>query len=129
MTIPDPEGFARSFSNAWATREARTVAALFAEDADFLSLTGAWAEGRKAITETLQGEFSGAFSRAKLVTGRTKLRSLPGGAAIVMQRYVLSGIVDAAGRDLGRVGAVLSAVLVAAGGGWAIVAAQFTPEG
>lgn len=126
--IPAPDDFPRAFANAWSARDIRGLAALFAEDADFLTLTGAWAEGRKAIAETLAGELGGAFARAKLVTGRCKLRAVGSGAAVVMQRFVLSGIVHADGSDAGRVGAVLSAVMQAGPGGWQVVSAQFTAE-
>lgn len=129
MTIPDPAGFPRAFADAWSARDARAIAALFAEDADFLTLTGHWAEGRKAITETLAGELAGAFARAKLVTGRSKGRAISPGVAHVMQRFVLSGILNADGHDAGRIGAVLSAVLTATDGGWTVAAAQFTAEG
>ena len=129
MSLSAPEAFPRAFANAWSARDPRAIAALFAEDADFLTLTGHWAEGRKAIAETLAGEMAGAFSRAKLVTGRTKQRDIAPGAAQVMQRYVLSGIVNADGSDAGRVGAILSAVLVEGPQGWSVAAAQFTAEG
>ncbi|MCU9847706.1 SgcJ/EcaC family oxidoreductase [Defluviimonas sp. WL0024] len=129
MTLSAPETFVRAFANAWAVRDAKAIAALFAEDADFLTLTGHWAEGRKAVEETLAGEMAGAFARAKLVTGRTKLRMVAPGVAQLMQRYVLSGILNADGSDAGRVGAILSAVLVEGPQGWTVAAAQFTAEG
>ncbi|MEZ5778254.1 MAG: SgcJ/EcaC family oxidoreductase [Paracoccaceae bacterium] len=128
MTLSDPADFPRAFTNAWSARDTRTLAELFTEEADFLTLTGHWAEGKKAISETLAGELAGAFARAKLVTGRTKVSPLVKGAAQVMQRYVLSGIVHADGSDAGRVGAVLSAVLVEGPAGWKVAAAQFTAE-
>ncbi|MDI3336283.1 SgcJ/EcaC family oxidoreductase [Defluviimonas aestuarii] len=129
MTLPAPDAFPRAFANAWAGHDVKAIAALFAEDADFLTLTGHWAEGRKAIAETLAGELAGAFARAKLVTGRTKQRTLAPGAAQVMQRFVLSGILHPDGSDAGRVGAILSAVLVEGPQGWTVAAAQFTAEG
>ena len=129
MSLSDPALFARAFTDAWAGRDAPAMAALFAEDADLLSLTGHWAEGRKAIGETLKGEMAGAFARAKLVTGRAKARKLTPVVAHVMQRYVLSGILNADGTDAGRVGAILSAVLVEGPRGWQVAAAQFTAEG
>ena len=129
MTLADPGDFPRAFSNAFSSRDLGAIAALFSKDADFLSLTGHWAEGRKAISETLKGEMAGAFSRAKLVTGRTKARMLTPVTAHVMQRYVLSGILSPEGTDIGRVGAILSAVLVEKPGGWQVAAAQFTVEG
>ncbi|OYX42907.1 MAG: DUF4440 domain-containing protein [Rhodobacterales bacterium 32-67-9] len=128
MSLAAPDDFPRAFANGWAAHDAKALAALFAEDADFLTLTGHWAEGRKAIAATLTGELAGAFARAKLVTGRTKTRALSADVAQVMQRYVLSGIVHPDGSDAGRVGAILSAVLVAAPQGWQVAAAQFTAE-
>ena len=128
MTLKDPALFPRAFTDAWSARDAAAMAALFAEDADLLSLTGHWAEGRKAIAETLRGEMAGAFARAKLVTGRSKIRKLTPWVVLVMQRYVLSGILNADGSDVGRVGAILSAVLVEDDGVWRVSAAQFTAE-
>lgn len=128
MTLPDPARFPRAFADAWAARDARAMAALFAADADFLTLTGHWAEGRKRIAETVAGEMAGAFARAKLVTGRTKTRTLAPGVAHLMQRYVLSGILNPDGSDAGRVGAILSATLVEGPEGWQVAAAQFTAE-
>jgi len=129
MSFGGPDQFSRAFSLAWGSRDVATLAAMFAEDADLLTLTGAWAEGRKAIADVLAGELAGAFARAKLVTGRTKLRELGDGGAVLMQRFVLSGIRHADGSDAGRVGAVLNAVMVAAEDGWEVVSASFTVEG
>lgn len=129
MTLPDPARFPRAFADAWAARDARAMAALFAQDADFLTLTGHWAEGQKRIAETLAQEMAGAFARAKLVTGRTKVRTIAPGVTHVMQRYVLSGILNPDGSDAGRVGAILAATMVAGPDGWHVAAAQFTVEG
>lgn len=128
MTLAAPDHLPRSFAAAWSARDADRIAALFAEDADLLSLTGHWAEGRKAIAETFASELAGAFQRARLVTGRAKQRLLAPGVAQVMQRFVLSGVLNPDGSDAGRVGAVLSAVLVERPGGWTVAAAQFTAE-
>jgi uncharacterized protein (TIGR02246 family) len=129
MASDTAEGFARLFSQAWLAQDTATLAQLFTEDADFLSLTGVWAEGRPAIERTLKSELTGAFARARLVTGRAKLRALGPGAAIIHQRFVLSGILNADGSDAGRIGTVLMAVLVRNAAGWLAVSAQFTAEG
>ena len=128
MTLSTPEAFATDFSIHWKARDPEALAALFTEDADFLSLTGAWVEGRDQIKTILKAELAGAFAKAKLVTGRTKLRPVGPHAAVVMQRYVLSGLVNADGSDAGRIGTVLVATLAAKGDGWQAVAAQFTVE-
>mgnify|MGYP000506922830 FL=1 len=76
----------------------------------------------------LAGELSGAFARARLVTGRVKMRPVGSEACVVIQRFVLSGIVHADGSDAGRVGALLAAPMGRSDAGWEIVAAQFVVE-
>lgn len=121
-----PEDFTRTFAALWGQRSAEGLAALAAEDAEMLTLTGAFCEGRKAIVETLSAEFAGTFARSRLVTGKGKLRPLGPGAAVLHQRFVLSGLIDDQGRDLGRLGALLTAMLVAKPDGWQAVALQFS---
>ena len=116
-----PDDFSRSFVVAWGARDAAAIAALCAEDAEMLTITGLWCEGRARIEDVLRAELDGAFTQSRLVTGKGRLRPLGPGAAVLTQRFVLSGIVDAEGRDAGRVGVMLSAVLLArADGGQAI---------
>lgn len=129
MVSDTAETYARSFAQAWLAQDAAGLAALFAEDADFLSLTGAWAEGRQAIERVLKGEWKGAFAKARLVTGRGKLRPLGPAVAVVHQRFVLSGIRHEDGSDAGRIATILIAVLARQSSGWAAVSAQFTAEG
>jgi len=130
MSLADPADLPRAIAHAWGARDARALAALFTPDADFLSLTGGAAEGRAEIAELFAGELAGAFARARLVTGKTKLRAIAGGnAAVLTQRFVLSGIVHADGSDAGRVGSVFCATLEQSVEGWQIVAAQFVVEG
>jgi uncharacterized protein (TIGR02246 family) len=127
VTIPEKaEDFTRAFAARWSARDAAGLAALLAEDADVLSLTGGWAEGRRAIEALFTAELTGAFSQSRLVTGKTRLRPLGPGASVLHQRFVLSGLVDESGRDVGRVGAMLIAVLVAKAGGWQAVSLQFS---
>jgi uncharacterized protein (TIGR02246 family) len=121
-----PEDFIRRFGAAWTSRDADALAALLVEDADMVTLTGLWAEGRPAIAEALRAELTGAFSRSRLVTGRAKLRPLGPGAAVVHQRFVLSGVIDAEGRDMGRIAALLTATVLARADGWQAVALTFT---
>lgn len=121
-----PEDFSAVFTAAWLRRDAAALANLAAEDADMLTLSGLWCEGRAAIESALASELAGTFAQARLVTGRTRLRPLGPGAAVLSQRFVLSGLVDVEGRNIGHLGAVLSAVLVARADGWQAMTLQFT---
>jgi len=121
----EPEDFARQFAILWSRRDVQGLAAMMTGDADMLTLTGVWAEGQKAIFAALESEFSGIFSRARLVTGRAKARRINADTAVLHQRFVLSGLVDAEGNDMGRIGALLVATLTTSPQGWQAVALQF----
>lgn len=126
MIPTSAEEFPRVFARLWGARDATGLANLMAEDADMLSLTSGWAEGRRAIEALLRDELAGGFSQSRLVTGKTRLRPLGPGAAVLQQRFVLSGLRDETGRDIGRSGAMLIAVLVARVGGWQAISLQFS---
>jgi uncharacterized protein (TIGR02246 family) len=127
MHIAAPEDFPRAFAAAFATQNAADLTAMMADDADLLTPTGQWAEGRTAILLALEAEFSGLFRTARLITGRLRLRPLGPGATILTQRFVLIGAVDEAGAELPRSAMMLSAVLVARPQGWQAMTASLTP--
>ncbi|PTV93791.1 uncharacterized protein (TIGR02246 family) [Rhodobacter aestuarii] len=126
--LADPADLPRRFAALWGAHDARGIAALFAPDGEFLSLTGGAAQNPKEIAELLAGEFAGAFQRARLVTGRTRSRPIGDSAAVIWQRFVLSGLVDEKGAEAGRIGAAFCATLERVGSGWQIVSAQFVVE-
>lgn len=121
-----PEDFPRAFAAFWTARDAEALAGLLAEDGTALTMTGAWGEGRRAVAMLFGAELRGTFSRSRLVTGKAGFRPVGTGAMVAHQRFVLSGLVDETGADLGRVGAMLTAVLIARSDGWQAVTLQFT---
>jgi ketosteroid isomerase-like protein len=118
VALPAPEDFVPRFGAAYAARDAAAMARLCAEDAGGLSLTGGWADGRVELERLWAADFAGALAQSRLVTGKGRLQRLAGGVALAQQRFVLSGITDAEGRDAGRLGAMLSAVLTEGNLGW-----------
>lgn len=125
--LPDTaEDFPRAFSQAFATQSGADIAALLAPDGQGLTLSGQWAEDRAAMESAWAAEFSGLLARARLVTGRVNLRMLGPGAAVLSQRYVVSGALDAAGAEMPRIPAVLAAVIIATTGGWQAVSLSFS---
>lgn len=129
MPLPEPDALTRTFASAWAARDAVALADLFADDSEFLSLTGGHAEGKAEIAELLGAELAGAFARARLVTGKMRKRMIGKDVTVVSQRFVLSGILNADGTDAGRIGALLCATMANTNAGWEIVSALFVVEG
>lgn len=123
-----PEGFAKEFASAFGRQDAAGMAALLAQDADVLTLTGAVLSGSDAAQAAFAGEFAGIFANSRLVTGKVKLRDLGTGTAIVSQRFVVSGARDEAGQDMPRFGALLIAV-VTGDTGWRAVSLTFSATG
>ncbi len=117
--------FPRAFAAAFGSQDAEGFAALFAEDGSFHALTGHWANGRDSIATGMREEFAGLSRHARLVTGKATVRPIGPGAAIVHQRYVVTGLRDASGAELPRIGALLTAVLAAKGDGWVALTATF----
>lgn len=114
----DPEDFVRRFATAFAGRDAEAVAGLCTEDAAALSLSGAWAEGRAEIAAIWAADLAGPLRGTRLVTARARLAPVAGDAAMLHQRFVLSGLTDGAGADFGRMGVMLSALLRQTDEGW-----------
>lgn len=129
QALQSPEDFPRAFASFWGARDAEGLSALLVEDADMLTLSGAVCEGRKEIASALSGEFAGSFARSRLVTGKARLRPIGPGAGVLHQRFVLSGLVDHEGRDMGRIGALMTAVLIATQEGWRAVSLTFAATG
>lgn len=123
--MTEPAEFPRAFAAAFGSGQGREIASLFSEDGSFHSLTSQFLEGRKAIENGVAAEFSGLCQTARLVSGKTNLRMLGPGAAILHQRFVVSGLRDEGGQELPRLAALLTAVLVGREGGWQALTATF----
>lgn len=121
-----PEDFSRSFASAFAVQDGLALLDMLADDAEIVTLTGAVAETRAEAEQVFDQEFAGVLARAKLVSGKLRLRPLGPGGAIVHQRFVVIGARDAGGHELPRFGAVLTAVLLARADGWRAVSLTFS---
>lgn len=126
MTVTSAEDFPRVLASLFAAQDAAGLADLLAEDAQVLTLTAAWAEGRAEAAAAFAAEFAGIFAAARLVSGKTQLRPLGPGAAVLHQRFVVTGALQAPGVEMPRFPAMLSAVLVARSGGWQAVSFGFS---
>ncbi|WP_435259664.1 SgcJ/EcaC family oxidoreductase [Thioclava sp. FR2] len=123
--MSDQQSFARLFAQAFGTQDAAGLAALFSEDGNLHSLTGRHLEGRRAIEAGLAEEFAGLSRMARLVTGRTGQQSLGSDVVILHKRYVVTGLRDANGAEMPRVGALLTVVLANEGEVWLAKTATF----
>lgn len=120
-----PSLYPRHFAAAFGAQDPAGLAALFTEDGSLHSLTGRFLEGRAAIESGMAEEFAGLSRMARLVSGRVSVTPLGDAGAILHQRFVVTGLRDASGAELPRLGALLTAVLVPARDGWQARTATF----
>lgn len=120
-----PEDMPEAFRAAWSARDAAMLAALFAEDADFVNVVGLWWTRRDQIEAAHAYGFERIFADSTLRVGRTRLRDL-GDAAVVHARFTLDGQRDPQGNALGTRRTVMTFVMERREGGWLCVAAQNT---
>ena len=104
--------FARRFAAAFGAQDIDALVALLHPDGSVLTLCGQWAEGHTAARAAFADEAAGHCTRARLVTGKGQLQPLGPNTALLRQRFVVTGAVDAEGAELPRFGAMLVAVLV-----------------
>ena len=123
---------ARAFLAAWSEGDAAGLGALFAEDADFVNVTGLWWHGRKRIARVHGVAFRSYFAGARPREERLETRALGPGAALARVRARLEGQTAPDGSPAGARRTMLLLACAETPEGWRIVAAQNTdvaPEG
>lgn len=126
MTVSDPAAFPRAFAEAWHSRDGSRIGALFAEDADFVNVTGLWWRKRQDIAKAHDRALRSFFAETTLVPGVTTTRRLGPDHAVVHCRFRLSGQLAPDGTTAGERSTILMFVLQRTADGWQAVAAQNT---
>lgn len=87
--MENPQEIADLFARYWNEYDAVKLAGLFAEDADFINVTGLWWKNRKSIEKAHDYGLKVIFSSSTLTVERTKLKLLGESAAVVIARMHL----------------------------------------
>lgn len=107
-------------------RDAKALAGLFVEDADFVNVVGIWWEDRSAIERAHGYALDSFFSQARLSLGRIKTRMLGENAAVVHCRFHLSGQTAPDGGKANPRSTIIVFVLTKVRDHWQAVTAQNT---
>jgi uncharacterized protein (TIGR02246 family) len=94
MDLPkayQPEDIPVLFVQAWNAKNAKHLAGLYEEHAEFINVTGLWWHDRKAIEKAHQYGFDKIFKHSKLELIRSKVTSLSDQLALVHARMKLEG--------------------------------------
>jgi uncharacterized protein (TIGR02246 family) len=85
------------FMDAWNRHDAKALAAVFAEDADFTNVRGIGASGRQKIEDFHAPMFATIFSKSHLEYTDIKTRLIRPDVAAVDVRWKMTGAIDAQG--------------------------------
>ena len=120
-----PDKMPHAFRDAWMARDADALAALFAQDADFVNVTGIWWRTRDAIRDAHHYGLTTFFAQTTLRVGRVATRRL-GDGALVHAGLTLTGQVDTDGTPLEARRTMMLFAMARTTPGWHCVAAHNT---
>ncbi|UWQ81522.1 SgcJ/EcaC family oxidoreductase (plasmid) [Leisingera sp. S132] len=127
MPMPEtPDDIPRLFAEAWNARDARALAALFAEDADFVNVVGLWWHNRVDIEKAHAYGLSTFFRHSEITARGIKVRRVGGDTAIIHTRWKLAGQIDKAGETLEDRFAIMVFFAQRLANGWTVLAAHNT---
>jgi uncharacterized protein (TIGR02246 family) len=115
-----------AFIDSWSRHDMGTLAALFAEDADFVDVFGNWFRGRMAMEMALTQRYATVFQNSRFTEKDVAVRFPKPDLAIAHAVIELSGAVDRQGQQLPPGLGVVTTVTGEVAGGWQIIALQNT---
>jgi uncharacterized protein (TIGR02246 family) len=89
--LDSPERIPEAFVEAWNRRDARALAALFDEDAEFVNVVGLWWHDRASIERAHAYGLERIFQHSELKLVRTTVKRLRDDVAVVHARMRLAG--------------------------------------
>jgi uncharacterized protein (TIGR02246 family) len=122
-----PRGIAEGFAAAWNAADPVALAALFAEDADFVNVVGLWWTNRNQIRDNHAYGFRHMFPDTVIVLDRITVRELGADVAVVHASWTMNGQITPTGEKAGTRRGVISFTTVRQQSGrWLAVSAQNT---
>lgn len=88
-TASKPEEIPILFKEAWKKRDAKKLASLFTEDAEFVNVVGLWWHNRDDIEKAHAYGFKHIFGESELVIRKTTVKFINHEAAVVHARMRL----------------------------------------
>ena len=124
--IEPPRSVVDGFLRAWNAHDAKAMADLFVEDADFVTEEGKWWKGRAWIQSQLERAHSGKLKPTMMVETNTTVRVVRPDVAVLRLEWEVSGETGPDGKPLITRPGILHIVAVHQPAGWRIVSAQDT---
>lgn len=116
-----------AWERAWALHDHKALAALFAEDADYVNVVGLWWTSRHSIGRVFKRSFKNEFRFATFTIEKISFRQVGGDGAVLHVRWQITGQVDPDDKQTDPRRGILTLTLERVEDGtWLIVSAQAT---
>lgn len=114
------------FCSAWNARDAKRLAGLFVQDAEFVNVTGLWWHNREAIFKAHDYGLKVIFPDSRLFVIRDIVKILCENVAVVHAKMKLTGQSAHQGKEAHERRTIFTFVMQRKSGKWLCVAAQNT---
>lgn len=121
-----PEHIPERFATAWNAKNPDGIAALFAEDADFVNVVGLWWRRKQRIWKAHEIGLRTFFRDSRLTVEQTEVKYVTEAVATVHARWTISGQYAPNGTAAGDRQGIFLFVAHQEAEGWICVAAQNT---
>ena len=122
----DFEQIAANWDEDWNTGDAPAIAALLAEDVDFVSRSGFHVKGRAEFQKVLGRLFDGRYKGSERTTHSTECILIDEQAGLLRANWTIAKVQGEDGETLEPESGTMLFVLVKTGDRWSIIAAQNT---
>ncbi len=116
----------QSFADAWNVYDAKQIAELFTEDADFVNVAGQWWKGRTELGQGHANAFSNHLKNTYMRFPDTTVKFLKPDLVICPSTWEMSGLTRPDGISLPTKHGVLTAIAQQQHGQWQLVAVHNT---
>ena len=109
-----------ALADAWNHHDAQALAGLFAEESDFIDVSGARADGRAGVEGHYVPVFETTFRESRLMVEDVRIRFLRPDIAAVDAKWEMTGATDPAGNPRPPRKGLMSLIMVNELHGWEI---------
>lgn len=114
------------FANAWNIHDAKQLAAVFAEDADFVNVAGQRWKGRTELEQGHANAFTSHLKNTRVSFPDTQIKFLKSDLAIYHSTWKMNGLTSPDGTSLPPKHGILTAIAQQQNNQWQIVAVHNT---
>lgn len=127
LNLNEPSDIPNTFIEAWNLKDAKMLASIFDEDAEFINVTGLWWHDRESIFEAHDYGLRVIFKDSELSLRKTNVKYLSDKIAVVNARVHLEGQTSINGKKAQARNTIFTFVVhQSEDGNWSCASAQNT---